>query len=214
MTIQLNLYALAHPVTALGPGTRVALWVAGCPLHCPGCLTPHLWDVRAGAAVDVERVVKAILAIPYPLDGLTLTGGEPFAQAEPLAALLDRLRATRPTWNVVGYSGYTLAALRRRGAGSGRLLAGIDVLVADPYREGRPQTHPLAGSGNQRIHLLSARGQALAPALDRVPPDALNLALGPDGQQWLIGVARGVARTAIHRALARPAPGADVPCTH
>lgn len=212
--MKLTVYAIAHPVTALGPGIRGALWVAGCPLHCPGCLTPHLWDARAGVAVAVERVARAILDIPYPLDGLTLTGGEPFAQAEPLAELLDHLRAVRPAWNVLCYSGYTLAALRRRGAGSARLLARIDVLVAGPYREGRPQTHPLAGSGNQRIHLLSARGRALAPALDHAPPDALNLALGPDGQQWLIGVARGVARTAIHQALTQPAPGTDVPCTH
>lgn len=212
--MKLTVYAIAHPVTALGPGTRVALWVAGCPLHCPGCLTPHLRDARAGVAVAVERVARALLDIPYPLDGLTLTGGEPFAQAEPLAELLEPLKAARPEWNVLCYSGYTLAALRRRGAESARLLAGIDVLVAGPYRERRPQTHPLAGSGNQRIHLLSARGRALAPALDRAPPDALNLALGPDGQQWLIGVARGAARTAIHQALTQPAPGADVPCTH
>jgi len=210
--MKLTVYALAHPVTALGPGTRVALWVAGCPLHCPGCLTPHLWDARAGVAVGIERVAEAVLAIPHPLDGLTLTGGEPFAQAEPLAELLDRLRAIRPDWNVLCYSGYTLAALRRRGAGSARLLARIDVLVAGPYRERRPQTHPLAGSGNQRIHLLSTRGRALAPALNRAPPDTLNLALGPHGEQWLIGVARGAARTAIHQALAQPAPGEEAPC--
>ncbi len=198
--MKLSVYAMAHPVTALGPGIRVALWVAGCPLHCPGCLTPHLWDADAGVAVAVEQVARALLAIPYPLDGLTLTGGEPFAQAEPLAELLEHLKAARPEWNVLGYSGYTLAALRRRGAGSAHLLAGIDVLVAGPYRERRPQTHPLAGSGNQRIYLLSERGRDLAPAIDRAAPDALNLALGSHGE-WLIGVARGAARTAIHRAL-------------
>ncbi|MDG4584359.1 MAG: 4Fe-4S single cluster domain-containing protein [Candidatus Competibacter sp.] len=212
--MKLTVYAIAHPVTALGPGTRVALWVAGCPLHCPGCLTPHLWDAGAGAAVAVAQVAQAILAIPYPLDGLTLTGGEPFAQAEPLAELLEHLKAARPAWNVLCYSGYSLAGLRRWGAGSARLLAGIDVLVAGPYRERRPQTHPLAGSNNQRIHLLSVRGRALAPALDRVPPDALNLALGSDGQQWLIGVARGAARTAIHQALTQPAPGEEPPCVN
>lgn len=210
--MNLTVYAIAHPVTVLGPGTRAALWVAGCPLHCPGCLTPQLWDTQAGVAVTVEQVVRALLAIPYPLDGLTLTGGEPFVQAEPLAELLDHLRAARPEWNVLCYSGYTLATLRRRGAGAARLLDGIDVLVAGPYRERRPQTHPLAGSNNQRIHLLSARGRMLALALDLTPPDALNLALGPGGEQWLIGVARGAARTAIHQALTQPAPGEDVPC--
>lgn len=33
--------AETHPAcTVLGPGTRFALWVQGCPLNCAGCVSP------------------------------------------------------------------------------------------------------------------------------------------------------------------------------
>ena len=77
--MDLMLHSLAHPVTALGPGRRVALWVAGCPLRCPGCITPQLLEAGGGRAVAVDRLAERILHLEDDLDGITLSGGEPFA---------------------------------------------------------------------------------------------------------------------------------------
>ncbi|HXE72553.1 MAG TPA: 4Fe-4S cluster-binding domain-containing protein, partial [Candidatus Nitrosotenuis sp.] len=67
----------------LGPGERAVLWLQGCPLACPGCLVPESWDPRALPPTPLEEVVTWILQIEG-IEGLTLTGGEPMAQAAAL----------------------------------------------------------------------------------------------------------------------------------
>ena len=34
---------ILYPVTALGPGKRIAIWVSGCERHCNHCANPELW---------------------------------------------------------------------------------------------------------------------------------------------------------------------------
>jgi anaerobic ribonucleoside-triphosphate reductase activating protein len=194
---ELNLARLAYPVTALGPGRRAVLWVAGCPLQCPGCISPELRDPAAGARLPWSRVLARLLALPG-LDGITLTGGEPFAQAGPLAELLEALAPARPDWDVLAYSGYSLARLRRLGPDVERLLAGCDVLVAGPYRADRPARHPLAGSGNQRVYRLSPRSQG--PRWEDLPDQPANLGSGAAGD-LLIGILNPARRARLHRDL-------------
>ena len=207
-------HSYAYPVTALGPGDRLALWVSGCTLGCRGCVTPELWDRDAGSRTSTSALARQVLGVDRHLDGVTLTGGEPFEQAAALADLLDRLREHRPHWNVLVYSGLSLAALRRRGAAAGALLARTDVLVAGAYRPDRPPNHPLAGSGNQRLHYLTERGRALRQEIDALPPNRANLGLRADGQgEWLIGVMDPGSRAAIRDAIrGRATPIEDTRC--
>ncbi|KPQ00007.1 MAG: anaerobic ribonucleoside-triphosphate reductase activating protein NrdG [Rhodobacteraceae bacterium HLUCCA12] len=205
----LVLHSIAYPVTALGPGRRVGLWVAGCPLRCPGCITPELLDARAGWSVAVERLAERILSLDADLDGITLSGGEPFGQAEALAELLDRVLRERPWWSVVTFSGFRLARLRRMGEGAARLLARVDVLIDGPYVRSRPSGHPLAGSGNQTVHYLTPRGRALRPSIKTSSAPAANLALGPEGKAMLVGILGPGPRQSYHRALGLTAAAPD-----
>jgi hypothetical protein len=112
--------------------------------------------------------------------------------------MLDRIAGERPDWSVICYSGYTLAALRRRGPDAAALLARTDVLVAGAYRAERRPSHPLAGSGNQRLHFLTDRGMDLREAIDALPRNRANLGLAADGgDPWLIGVMDTATRTSI-----------------
>lgn len=200
--MDLWVHNLAYPVTALGPGHRVALWVAGCSLHCRGCITPGLWERQAGVRKDTASVAQRLLAMQTPLDGITITGGEPFEQPAALADLLRVIIDERPHWNVLVYSGYRLAALRRMGPDADALLKQTDVLVAGAYRPDRAPNHPLAGSGNQRIHLLSAQGKGLREQIDALPRNQANLGLSGDGDgQWLIGVMARPVRARINRSI-------------
>jgi anaerobic ribonucleoside-triphosphate reductase activating protein len=196
----LRLRRLAYPVTVLGPGRRLALWVAGCGLGCPGCISPELHDPASGRALPVSRVLSRILGLEG-LDGITLTGGEPFEQPVALADLLEALARGRPGWDVLAYSGFTLSQLRRRGAEAARLLGRCDVLVAGPYRAGVPLRHPLAGSGNQRVHSLSPRGRALRRRCEGLPSERANLGAGRAGGDLLIGILSPAVRRRLHRAL-------------
>jgi anaerobic ribonucleoside-triphosphate reductase activating protein len=114
-----------------GPGQRVALFVQGCPIHCAGCQNRHLWAPDGGTEVDVETLADQLLATGLPV---TITGGEPFAQPDALAALLQALRERRPDLHVIVYSGYTLEQLRDRPEPSVQeALSLADVLVDGPY---------------------------------------------------------------------------------
>ncbi len=192
---------LSYPVTALGPGRRLVLWVAGCSLRCPGCVSPELQDPASGRTLPVSQVLSHILRIARGLDGITLTGGEPFEQSDALAQLLERLARARPGWDMLVYSGYSLPQLERRGPAVQRLLACNDILVAGPYMASRSPTHPLAGSGNQEVHFMTRRGEGLRARCDRLPVDRANLGAGPDGRDLLIGILSPTARTRLHRSL-------------
>jgi anaerobic ribonucleoside-triphosphate reductase activating protein len=198
--VKLVFSRLAYPVTALGPGRRLALWVAGCPMRCPGCITPELQDPAAGRAVPVERLAQRILALDLPLDGITLTGGEPFEQPAALAALWQRIAPERPHWDLMAFSGYTLGQLATRPQAAA-LLAVTDLLIAGPYRQGRPGQHPLLASANQRLHPLSERGAALEAACGRLAAPPANLGRLGGGGGWLIGILDPEQRRRLHRGL-------------
>jgi anaerobic ribonucleoside-triphosphate reductase activating protein len=204
--MNVRLARIAYPVTSLGPGHRVALWVAGCSMRCHGCITPDLWNPDAGRLVSVERVLGRILALDPTLDGISISGGEPFDQAAALGYLLQELRTARPQWNTLVFSGYTFSALVRGGAAVDSLLTQADVLVAGPYDRRKPGVHPLAASANQTVHFLTERGKALRSRIDSAPLNGTDLALGRDGDALLVGIVAPDARSRIHATLGLSAP--------
>ena len=193
----INLFSLAWPVSSLGPGSRVVLWVAGCKKRCMGCISPEMQAPASGRLVPVDVLERRLLRLDEGLAGMTISGGEPFDQAEELADLLERVRAQRPNWSVIIYSGYVLATLRRKPPAQ-RLLEMADVVIDGPYRRGVPQSHPLSGSGNQRIRLISARGKAMGPELEACPAQLVNFGLGPGLVNMIIGVPGGVGEPSLN----------------
>jgi anaerobic ribonucleoside-triphosphate reductase activating protein len=88
------------------------------------------------------------------IDGVSISGGEPFQQPEALLDLLIRLDASGLSRLI--FSGYTIAEIQRLPLGP-EILAHVDVVVAGRYVESRPHGHGLVGSSNQRLHFLTAR---------------------------------------------------------
>ncbi len=78
-----------------GPGLRLVVFLQGCPLRCRYCHNPDTWSFTGGRVVTVAEVVqKAIRMKPYfgLTGGVTLSGGEPLAQAQFTLALLQELQ--------------------------------------------------------------------------------------------------------------------------
>lgn len=90
--------------------------------------------------------------------GLTISGGEPMAQAAALAQMVRAARTVREL-SVICFSGYRLARLRGANgpADAESLLDEIDVLIDGPYVAARNDGRGLRGSSNQRIHHLTGR---------------------------------------------------------
>ena len=160
-----------------GPGLRFAIWVQGCPLRCPGCCNPEMLRFEGGSEVSVEAMAGRVLeaASASGVEGITLLGGEPTAQAAPLAALAGRVREAG--LSVMVFSGFTLEELREAGNPDVRaLLSRTDLLVDGPYLRDRPEAgRRWIGSSNQRIHAISDRYRIDDPAW--LAPNTLELRL-------------------------------------
>jgi anaerobic ribonucleoside-triphosphate reductase activating protein len=144
----------------LGPGMRFVVWVQGCTLRCPGCVSPDTHRLEGGQLVQVERLASRILG--SRIDGITISGGEPMLQAAALCELVLILRKKSPDLTFLCYTGYTLECLRATGNRDQRSLLGLlDCLIDGPFLETEQQNPPLRwrGSQNQKVHLLTPRVQ-------------------------------------------------------
>lgn len=164
--------AMVIPCTeAEGPGKRFGLWVQGCPMRCPGCCNPEMLEFEDRRWAPVSEVLAEVLAArdAHGIEGVTILGGEPFSQAEALAALAAGLRAAG--LSVMIFSGYTRRALESmRRPGVAALLAETDLLVDGPFmKEDLDHTRRWIGSRNQVTHDLSGRYAALVASWDTSP---------------------------------------------
>lgn len=133
-----------------GPGVRLVVFAQGCPHRCRGCHNPHTWDFDGGAEVSIEQILLRADANPI-LSGITLTGGEPFAQAPGFARLAQEAR--RRGLSVVAYTGYTWEQLVDSLApGVRELLLATDILIDGPFVQALADPGlAYRGSRNQRI---------------------------------------------------------------
>jgi anaerobic ribonucleoside-triphosphate reductase activating protein len=153
---RIHLSRLHFPVTTLGIGRRIGIWLQGCSIRCPGCISADTWAFGTGAT-SVEEVLSAIACWLPDSDGVTISGGEPFDQPAALEALLRGVRATLPAQrDVLVYSGHPWEGL----APTVQAWRGlIDVLISDPYDADASHTLAWRGSDNQRMHLLTELGR-------------------------------------------------------
>jgi len=152
----------AHfPVTVLGPGRRIGIWLQGCSIRCKGCVSQDTWEREAGRDLPVADLIAWCRKVARgAFDGVTISGGEPFDQPGPLLALLEDLidwrAADGPDFDILCYSGYPLATLQRRHQ---QVLQKLDALISEPYVDTLPLTHVWRGSANQQLVMLSDRGR-------------------------------------------------------
>lgn len=143
-----------HDSLTEGPGRRSSVLFQYCPLKCKGCWTPELHSKNSGELISVAKLAEFLLDPEFERDGVTILGGEPFAQPEGLRALVKELRE-RNCPHIVCYSGYTLEVLQEKAARQpsiGEVLNEIDVLIDGAYVESLSSGAGLwTGSGNQRV---------------------------------------------------------------
>ena len=133
-----------------GPGYRYTIFTQGCPHHCPGCHNPQSHDFEGGRVVDTETILRQVRENPL-LDGITLSGGEPFCQPEACRALAEAAHGLG--LSVWCYTGYTWEKLMQE-ADPARLalLEAVDVLVDGPFILAQKSLElKFCGSRNQRL---------------------------------------------------------------
>ena len=129
--------------TVDGEGVRFAIFMQGCLRRCKGCHNPETHALNGGRFIDTSEIISAVRSNPL-LDGITLTGGEPFLQID----AVNEIARGAIEWGLCGwgYTGFTYDEVQPH------WLKYIDVLVDGAYIENlRDLELQFRGSSNQRI---------------------------------------------------------------
>ena len=165
-----------------GPGWRALVWFQGCTLGCAGCYNPQTHSAEGGETVDPVVLADQIIRLQPSIQGITISGGEPFQQLPALLALVTHIRQNS-SLSILLFSGFDLTEIQKIPRANA-VLAQIDVLIAGRYISSRRLAQGLLGSANKTAYYLTSRySQA---DLDAVP--VAEVIINPDGEIIFSGI--------------------------
>ncbi len=148
----INIHSVIPLSRVNGPGARMVVFFQGCARRCPGCFNPRTHPIETVSLYSPEELFEEHLAAG--IEGITVSGGEPFLQPRGLLLLLKAAREEYGLTTVV-YTGFDYGELRAR-QNLSCVLDHVDVLVDGAFDRTRKEPTLLArGSTNQRFHFLN-----------------------------------------------------------
>lgn len=152
MATPLRLAGVIRESIVDGPGWRFVVFAQGCKHNCKECHNPETHDMNGGYESSVERIIEAIKPNKL-LKGVTLSGGDPFEQAENFSVLAKEVHNLG--LDVVTYTGYTFEQLykgKSQNEGWLHLLEQTDILIDGKFEISKKSLNcKFRGSTNQRI---------------------------------------------------------------
>ena len=135
-----------------GPGIRLVVFTQGCVHNCEGCHNPETHSFSDGYYIDIEEILNMVKANPL-LDGITLTGRDPFHQGRNCGILANKVKTMG--LNVVTYTGYTFEEIVNEMEINNswkELLLATDILIDGKFDiDKKSMLLKFRGSSNQRI---------------------------------------------------------------
>lgn len=148
---------LLYPVHSLGPGDRLAIWIRGCKKRCFNCANPELQLFNPNSEVSMTVIKEMISKIDKKIDGITITGGEPFCQAKDLFEIITfMLEITDDILIFTGYSKKEIYDLNNDYAL--KCIEKATVVIYGEYVDELNDNHtPLIASSNQVIEFYNPK---------------------------------------------------------
>lgn len=152
-----RLHNMIMKTTALGPGDRIAVWFQGCKKRCKGCMSPLSRSLDGGVVCSTEKIID-IICSAKGIEGVTISGGEPFVQIEQLHMILSEIKR-RTSLGVIIYTGYTLEEIKTWNNNlANEILESLsDIVIDGEYIEELNNGTCLRGSDNQRVNFITDR---------------------------------------------------------
>ena len=156
--VYLNISKTLSRSRANGPGSRGVIWVQGCTIGCDGCYSLSTHPHRKVNIVPPEELALWICSL-NGIEGVTISGGEPFEQAQGVSIMLQYIRTNRPDLSVFVFTGYEVEFLQEStDIHVQSLLKQVDLLCCGPFVPEEFNIDLLwRGSSNQRLIYLSNR---------------------------------------------------------
>ena len=153
---------ILYPIEVLGIGKRISIWLCGCNHQCHACSNPELWEFDESRNISVDSLYGIVKTIceSSTVDGFTITGGEPFDQADELMELLLKLKNLSA--DIIVYSGYTMnELLNMQKAAVNAIFEIIAVLIDGRYIDTLNNDVFMRGSSNQNIIILNKEYESI-----------------------------------------------------
>lgn len=145
------------PVSTLGYGKRIGIWLCGCKRSCRNCISPELQFRENGKEMTAENLMIILDKYLPEADGITISGGEPLEQAQEVWDLMQ-LFVQSGKDDILLYTGFSLEELEEHGDFFQlKCLEMAAAVVFDPYVDELNDGIGIRGSSNQRIMINRCR---------------------------------------------------------
>jgi len=165
---------------SLGPDNRFAIWVQGCLKRCPGCISKESQPLDGGYKAETADLAANIINTP-DIEGITISGGEPFLQSEALVDLVNRVK-TKKDMGVIVYTGNDFEEIEKN-----ELTKLCDIVIDGAYIEELNDDLSLRGSSNQNVRFITKRYENLAKSLYGVKGRKIELHF-KKGETTMVGI--------------------------
>ena len=180
MNKKLRLYMKSPCSEVLGPYKRFIIWTQGCNQQCKGCIAKDSWTLKGGKLIEIDTLVQQILQ-QDAIEGITISGGEPFLQQEALCDMINKVRKYKDV-GVIIYTGMKYSKIK-----STPLASLADIIIDGEYVEELNDNKSLRGSSNQKVICLTDRYKDIISEYYGVTGRKIELIIS-DGVTQMIGI--------------------------
>lgn len=154
---QVRIHNMVKRTKVLGPGERTAIWFQGCNRNCKGCMSPTSRPLDGGKLIDSDLIINEVLSEDN-IEGITISGGEPFLQIEGLYYILKKIRENS-VLGIIIYTGFMLDQLiKMKNIKVDEIVSNLSDLIIDgEYVDELNDGIALRGSSNQKLNFITER---------------------------------------------------------
>jgi len=174
----INIHSIERGSLANGPGKRLVVWTQGCSIKCKGCWNPETHP-GGGKLISVGTILQELIDGAY--FGLTITGGEPFDQADAILQL--GAFAKQKGFSSIVFSGFTFSVINRI-HGIKKITESFDVVLSDPYVTQPEYRSVEEALSNKTLTFLTDRHNQ--KEFELIPP--CEVIIGRDGEVRITGL--------------------------
>lgn len=170
--------------SVLGPGNRIVIWFQGCNKSCSGCLNIEGQKINAGEFYSNDKLLEIIKSIDNII-GVTISGGEPFLQADELCELVSLIKINT-NLDIMLYSGYKFEELYKKYTSN--FFENIDIFIDGEYIEELNDDSMYRGSSNQNIYCFTPKYKQFLSKILKTKNRSVEFEFDEENELFFVGI--------------------------